>query len=458
MDSAVADEVRAQVRLAGPVVVVQIGLFAMGLVDVVMVGHAPGEVATQMAGVSLGSLYTWVILAFGMGTLMALDPLVAQALGAGDTPAVTRHVQRGVVLALLLSVVAALLLQFAGPVLTALGQQPTAIPIAAGFARWSVPGAPAFLIFVVLRQSLQALHSLRPLVITVIFANVANAVLDWGFVRGAFGLPALGAVGTSISTSICRWLMLAALLAMAWPLIGRHLRPFDWRGAWQPGPLLRTLWLGLPNGLMMDLEIAAFGTIAIWMNRLGDMQLAGHHVALSLAALSFMVPVGISAAAAVRVGLAIGRGDAAGARRSATVALCAGAGVMLVSAALFALAPRWLAHLYTPEPHVIALAAALLPIAAVFQVFDGVQIVSNGVLRGSGDTRTPMLVYMFGYWAFGLPLAYWLGMVRGWGPAGMWWALVAALAVVAAVLVTRVRARLARTVARTEVEQPAAGS
>jgi MATE family multidrug resistance protein len=424
----------------------------MGLVDNLLVGHVRADVATQMAGVALGSLYTWVVLAFGMGTLMALDPLVAQALGAGDRPAVTRSVQHGVVLALGLSLPAMLLLQFARPVLTALGQQPTAVPVAASYARWAVPGAPAFFLFVVLRQSLQAMHRLRPIVATVLLANLANAVLDWGFVYGRLGLPANGAVGCAMATSLCRWLMVGGLLLMAWPLVGPHLRPFDWHAAARRAPLARMLRLGLPNGLMVDLEIAAFGTLAIWMNRLGDAQLAGHQVALNLAALSFMVPLGISAAAAVRVGHAIGRGDPAGARLAARVALWAGGGVMTVAATLFALWPADLAGLYTHDPQIIALAAVLLPIAAVFQVFDGVQIVGNGVLRGSGDTRTPMLVYLLGYWAFGLPLAYWLGIVRGHGPAGMWWGLVAALGAVAAVFVLRVRMRLARPLARTSVD------
>jgi MATE family multidrug resistance protein len=365
---------------------------------------------------------------------------------------VTRNVQRGVVLALLMSLPAALLLQFAGPVLTALGQQSTAIPVAAGYARWAVPGVPAFFLFVVLRQTLQALHRLRPIVVTVLLANVANLVLDWGFVRGQLGLPALGGVGCAVATSLCRWLMLGLLLAGAWPLLAPHLRPMRWREAAQGAPLRGLLRLGLPNGAMVDLEIAAFGTLALWMNQLGDLQLAGHQVALNLAALAFMVPLGISAAAAVRVGHAIGRGDAHGARLAGGVAIGTGALVMTVSAVLFALAPHALAGIYTDEPGIIALAAVLLPIAAVFQVFDGVQIAANGVLRGTGDTRTPMIVYGLGYWAFGLPLAWWLGVRRGYGPAGMWWSLVAALGAVAVVLVLRARARLARPLARVGVE------
>lgn len=449
------DEARAQWRLAAPVVAVQVGLFAMGFVDNVMVGHVETDVAVQMAGTSLGSLYTWLVLAFGMGTLMALDPLVSQAVGAGDLPAVTRDVQRGVVLALLLSLPAAVALQFAAPVLRALGQQETAIPVAAGYARWAVPGVPAFFLFVVLRQTLQALHRLRPIVVTVALANVANLVLDWGFVRGAFGLPALGGVGCAIATSLCRWLMLGLLLAGAWPLLARHLSPLRWREAARPGPLLGLLRLGAPHGAMIDLEIAAFGVVAVWMNRLGNDVLAGHNVALNLAALAYMVPLGVSAAAAVRVGHAVGRGDAHGARLAAWVAIGAGAAIMTVSAALFTAVPGALASIYTADARILALAAALLPIAAVFQVFDGVQVTAAGVLRGLGDTRTPMLTFFGAYWMLGLPLAWWLGLRRGWGPQGMWWALVAALGAVAVVLVLRVRGRLAGPLVRTSVERPA---
>jgi MATE family multidrug resistance protein len=388
-----------------------------------------------------------------MGTLMALDPLVAQALGAGDRAAVTRDVQRAVVLALLLATGASALLLFAEPLLTAMKLQPDAVAIAADYARWSIPGAPAFLLFVVLRQVLQAKHSVRPLVVVVLVTNISNALMDWALIEGWWGLPAMGAVGTSVSTAINRWLMFGLLLSMSWPLLGEHLRPFRWREARRARPLWETLRIGVPNGLMMDLEIMAFCTVLMWMNQLGNVQADGHHVAINLAALSFMVPVGIGAAAAVRVGHAIGRRDEQAMRLAARVAIGAGAAVMCVSAVLFAVIPRTLAGLYTTDPAVLDVAATLLPIAAVFQIFDGVQIVANGVLRGTGDTRTPMLVYLFGYWVFGLPLAWWLGIRRGWGPEGMWWALVAALVVVALILAVRVRARLARPLARTTVER-----
>ncbi|HTE06597.1 MAG TPA: MATE family efflux transporter [Planctomycetota bacterium] len=447
-------EVAAQARLAGPVVVVQVGLFAMGLVDSVIVGHVEHDAATQLAGVALGSLYSWGVLALGMGTLMALDPLVAQAAGARDVDAIGRAVQRGAVLALLLTLPAALALLLARPVLSLLHQPPAVVAIAAAYARWAIPGVPAFFAFVVLRQTLQALHRLRPIVIVIVIANVANALLDWGFVHGRFGLPVLGAVGTSLATTLCRWMMCGMLLAMAWSLVGQHLRPFR-REAADRAALLRMLRIGLPIGLMIVSEILAFGTLTVFMGQMGATQMAGHHVALNLAALAYMVPLGISAAASVRVGHAIGRGDAAGTRRAATVSLCAGAGVMCVSALLFVLMPTQLARIFTADAGVLAMAATLLPIASMFQVFDGVQIVAGGVLRGSGDTRTPMIVYMVGYWVFGLPLALWLAFPRGMGPAGLWWGLVAALALVALVLLARVRSRLARPLQRVSVDRAA---
>ncbi len=445
------DEVAALARLAGPVVAVQVGLFLMGFVDSVMVGHVAHDAATQLAGVALGSLFTWGILALGMGTLMALDPLVSQAAGARDGQAIGRAVQRGAVLGALLTLPAIVLLAVAGPLLSMLGQPPAVVEIAAAYAHWAIPGVPAFFGFVVLRQTLQALHRLRPIVIVIVIANAINVLLDWGFVHGRFGLPALGAVGCSLATSLCRWMMCLLLLWMAWSLVGMHLRPFR-REAMDRAALAGMLRLGLPIGLMIIAEVAAFGTITLFMGHLGPTQMAGHHVALNLAALAFMVPLGISAAAAVRVGHAIGRGDASGTRRSATVALSAGAGVMCVSALLFVLIPERLAAVYTADAGVLAMAATLLPIAAMFQVADGVQIVANGVLRGSGDTRTPMVVYMLGYWLFGLPLALWLAFGWGLGPAGLWWGLVAALSLVAIVLIVRVRKRLAQPVARLSVE------
>lgn len=441
----------AQARLALPVVVVQVGLMAMNVVDVAMVGHLQDGVAAQLAAVGVGALITWLPCAFGMGVLMALDPLVSQAVGAQDGLAVSRSMQRGVVLTALLSVPIGILLWFAGPILSALWQPPDVVPIAASYARWAIPGVPAFLLFVTLRQSLQALHCMRPIVLVIIAGNVVNLVLDWALIQGHFGLPVLGATGCSIATSIGRWFMVIALLAASWPVLSTYLSSLRSEVlAWRP--LLKMFALGGPIGVQMLLEMSAFGVVTIAMGKLGTEQLAGHQIALNLASLSFMVPLGISAAASIRVGHAIGRRDKPAVRTAAKVAMLAGAGVMLVSAAFFAWMPETLARLYTPEPAVIAVAAMLLPLAAAFQVFDGLQVVCSGVLRGAGDTRIPLLLYLLGFWICGIPLSLWLAFGAGWGPKGLWWGLAAALAAVSAVLLLRVRWRVNNVPERVRID------
>jgi len=445
------EEMAAQARLALPVIVVQVGLMAMNVVDVVMVGHLGEGVATQLAAVGVGATIAWLPCAFGMGVLMALDPLVSQAVGAQDGLAVARSMQRGIVLTVLLSIPIAIVLLFSESILLGLGQQPGVVPVATSYARWSIVGVPAFLLFVTLRQSLQALHRMRPIVIVILLGNVVNVVLDWAFIHGHLGLPALGAVGCSIATSLGRWFMVSALLLVSWPVLKAYLRPLR-SEVLSLRPLMNMFALGGPIGVQVFLEMSAFGVVTMAMGQLGETQLAGHQVAINLASLSFMVPLGVSAAAAIRVGHAIGRQDKAAVRTAAKVAMVAGAGVMLVSAAFFWTIPAPLARLYSPDPTVVAMAAMLLPLAAVFQVFDGLQVVCGGVLRGAGDTRIPLLLYMLGFWVIGIPLCLWMAFKRGMGPEGLWWGLVAALAVVAFVLVLRVRWRVANVPERVQID------
>lgn len=445
-------EMAALARLALPVVVVQVGLMAMNVVDVIMVGHLADETATQLAAVGVGALLSWLPTAFGMGVLMALDPLVSQAVGAGDELAVARSMQRGIVLVVLLSIPIGILLLLGEPLLTALDQPAEVVPVAASYARWAIPGVPAFLLFVALRQSLQALHRMRPIVIVIIVGNAANVLLDWVLIHGQFGFPSLGAVGCSMATSLCRWFMVLALLAAAWPVLSGYLRPLRSEVlAWRP--LLKMFALGGPIGVQMLLEMSAFGVVTVAMGWLGKQQQAGHQVALNLASLSFMVPLGISAAASIRVGHAIGRRDKPAVRTAAKVAILAGAAVMLVSATFFALFPETLARLYSSAPEVVAVAATLLPLAAAFQIFDGLQVVCSGVLRGAGDTRVPLLLYLLGFWICGIPLSLWLAFRVGLGPEGLWWGLVAALAAVSFVLLLRVRWRVANVPERVQIDE-----
>lgn len=417
---------------------------AMGVVDTVMVGRVS---ANDLAAVSLGHVYFFSVTVFGIGILMALDPLVAQGVGAGDAGAVRRAVQRGLVLAVALSALAAAVLLPGEPLLDLLAQPADVVPVAAGYVRASVPGVLPFFAFVVFRQTLQAMGRVAPIVWTIVGANLANLLFNWIFVFGNLGAPALGAVGSGWASSGARLLMALGLLAVAWPALRPSLSRLD-RRALRPGPLARTVRLGLPIGMQFELEFGAFAVVAVFMGWLGTTAMAAHQVAINLASLAFMVPLGIAQAAAVLVGRGVGRDSPADARRAGGAGLALGGGFMVLTASLFLGMPALLARAYTPDPEVLAMAAVLIPIAGIFQVFDGLQVVATGVLRGVGDTRAPMLVSLVGFWLVGMPVSLLLGFVWEGGPVGLWWGLAAGLAAVAFFLLLRIRFRFGRGLRR----------
>jgi len=446
------DELRAMVRLALPIVAVQLGQMLMGVVDTIMVGHVSPE---AIAAVALGNLYFFGAAIFGMGALMALDPVVAQAVGAGDTIGVARGVQRGLILALGLSVVATALLLPARPVLGLLRQPAGVADVAATYARVEIVGILPFYLFGALRQSLQAIKRVAPIVGAIVAGNLTNVGLNYLWIYGNLGFPAGGAIGSAWATSVSRWVMLALLLAVAWRSLRPQLIPLRREAlAWEP--LRRMVVLGAPIGIQYELEYGVFAVVGIMMGWMGMEQLAGHQVALNLASLAFMVPLGVSAAAAVLVGHAVGRGDIAEARRAAAAGLVAGVGFMSASALVMLLLPMSLARIYTTDAGVAALAASLIPIAGVFQVFDGIQVVSIGILRGVADTRAPMVVNVLGFWLVGLPVSAALGFGAGGGPRGLWWGLTVGLMLVALILVWRVRRRLSGAVARIVIDRDVA--
>ncbi len=436
--------------LALPVIAVQVGMMLMGVVDSIMVGRLS---AAALAGVALGNVYFFAGAIFGSGALLALDPVVAQAVGAHDGPAITRALQRGFVLALLLAVPSSLLLMSVRPALAGLGQPAAVVPIASGYVWREIPGVVPFLAFTVLRQTLQAMGRMRAIVAAIVLANLLNLGLNWVLIYGHWGAPAMGAFGSAWSSTISRWAMVGVLAALAWPDLRGHLLPVD-RAALAWGPLGRMLALGAPIGAQMQLEFGVFGAIGLLMGRLGTIPVAAHQIALNIASLTFMVPLGISAAAAVLVGRSVGRGDAGGARRAARSALAVGVGFMTVTAAILLALPTMLARVYTTEAPVVALAASLLPIAGVFQIFDGIQVVSIGALRGLGDTRAPFVMNLLGFWLLGLPASLLLAFGAGLGAPGLWWGLVVGLAVVGLGLLYRLRGQLRRAVERVRIDRP----
>lgn len=438
-------------RLSAPLVLVNVGLMLMGVVDTLMLGRVSGE---DLAAGGLGNFAFWLVGTVGFGLLMAVDPVVSQAIGARDDVGLARGVQRGVLIALLVTLVASLVL-LPAPELLGLLRQPPAIVVKGGlYVRWSIPGLLPFFLFLAFRSTWQALHLVRPILIGVVVGNVANLVLNWTFIFGHLGASPGGVVGSAISTSISRWIMVVAAVLAGW----RSLRPLlvPWLPeafAW--APLRRMLLLGLPMGLQFFAEFNAFGLVTIFMGWLGVAQLAGHEIALNLASLTFQVPMGAAAATGVMVGRAIGRGDMRAARRDAVAGLVIGVGFMVLAGVVMIAVPGVLSRLYTADAATLAVATALIPVAGLFQVFDGTQAVATGMLRGAGDTRIPMLIHLTGFWVVGIPLSAWLCFGAKMGATGLWWGFVGGLASVSGLHLWRVRIKLGRDVARLVIDAPA---
>ena len=424
-------------------------MMAMGLVDTVMVGRVS---ATDLAAVAIGNLYFFGVAVFGMGVLFALDPVVSQAVGASDSVGVARAVQRGLVISAGLTLFATILLVPVGPLLATARQPVEVIPVAAEYAHALIPGVFPFYAFVVLRQSLQALGQVRPILVTVLVANLFNVLMNWILVFGNVGAPALGAVGSSWATTLSRWFMALALLAGSWSVLRPSLIPLR-RDAARWKPMRRVLGVGAPIGAQQFLEFGVFGAAGLLMGLLGTVAVASHQVALQLAALTFMVPVGVAQATSVLVGQAVGRGAPPEARRAAGAGILVGTGFMVVTAIWFLSAPEWVARRFSTDPQVVAVTAILLPIAGVFQVFDGLQVVASGALRGVADTRVPMVLTLVGFWLFGLPISAMLGFRAGLGPPGIWWGLAIGIGVVSVLLAFRVRARFGRALRRLVIDE-----
>jgi MATE family multidrug resistance protein len=383
---------------------------------------------------------------------MVLDPVISQAVGARDEDSISRALQRGLVLALALTVFTCATFVPVKPVLSALRQPAEVVPGAASYVLVAIPGVFPFYAFIVLRQSLQAMGRVAPVLWTVLMANVLNAGLNWVFIYGNLGAPPMGVAGSSLATSISRWAMALALLGLAGRQVWHHLTP------WRPEtgavrPLLRMLAIGVPIGVQYLLEYGAFAAAALLMGVLGTTQMAAHQIAINLASFTFMVPLGVSTATAVMVGHAIGAGDETRARRAAIAGIIIGTAFMCASALAFRLFPGALARAYTGDVAVVALAATLIPIAGVFQVFDGIQAVAAGVLRGIGDTHAPAVINVVGFWLIGLTVSWALAFRMGGGAVGLWWGIVVGLAAVALILLGRVRVRLGRSMRRVIIDE-----
>jgi MATE family multidrug resistance protein len=437
--SPVRTEIRALLALAVPAAATQLSTMLMGFVDTVLLGHVG---VAELAAASIANVWIHGTLFFAMGVIIGIDPLIAQAHGRGDAAATGLAAQRGLVIAMALSVPVGLCWWATEWVLLAVGQDPQLAHNAQVFARIQIPSIPFFLAYSTLRQYLQCRGIVRPAMWVILVANVFNALFAWALIFGHLGFPVLGLWGAGLATCLTRgfcffglaWLMrYLALHVGAWPEPTRAI--FDARA------FRHILALGFPVAIHFSLEIWAFSGAALMAGWLGAVPLAAHTIALNLASLSFMLPLGISQGAVTRVGNLLGAGRPHDAERAAWVAIAFGASVMALCGAGFLLGRHALPEMYTTDLAVVAVAASVLPIAAAFQVFDGTQVVCCGVLRGMGRTRPAAWFNFLGYWLLGLPVGAWLAFRMDWGLHGIWWGLCFGLFVVASSLVLFVRAR-----------------
>ena len=421
-------EMRPTVSLAAPVVIAEVGWVSMQIVDIAMVGRLGPE---AIGAVGVGSALFLAFSVFGMGLLLGLDTLVSQAFGARDRAACDRWLRHGVLLALVIAVPVGLLARSAGMYLEIWGFDPRVLALVRPYfaiVTWSLP---LLLLYAAFRRYLQAVSVVRPIMFALVTANLVNAFANWILVFGNLGAPALGVEGAGWATCISRaWMA----IVLAGAIARQGVPPWTLTAGVRLAGLRRILGLGWPAATQATLEYGAFAAVTMLAARLDPSTLAAHQIVINLAGLTYMVPLGIASAGAVRVGHAIGRRDPAGASAAGWTAIALGTGFMALAAAAFLTVPRPILGVFTADGGVIEAALALIVFVALFQVFDGLQGVATGALRGLGDTRTPMLLNLAGHWMVGLPVGYLLCFAMGWGVVGLWIGISTGLVLVGALV------------------------
>jgi MATE family multidrug resistance protein len=372
-----------------------------------------------------------------------MDTFVAQAYGREDLHDARRTLLNGLALAVLIAPVLMILVSFWPMLMRRFGISVELVGPMQPFLNALNWGTLPLLLYFALRRFLQAVNVAVPITVALVSANIVNAVGNWAFIYGHLGFRAHGITGSGWSTFFARTYMVIFLfLTLLWVEAKRKLRWSTFfsspEGPGKFGIDLGRMWallkLGTPAAGQVLLEIGAFSTATALCAKLGPVPLSGHEIALNCAALSFMVPLGISSAAAVRVGQNLGRRDPEGARRAGWTAILLGAGLMSCAGLIFVSIPGVIARAFSPDPAVVHAGVTLLLVTAAFQLFDGIQVVATGSLRGAGDTQTPMLANFIAYWLIGIPLGYYLCFVLGWGALGVWIGLCVGLMLIGSVL------------------------
>lgn len=445
-----AAEFRAQFALGWPLIVAQLAQISLLTTDVVMLGWLGPK---YLAASALANAFFIALQLFGLGITEAVAPLVAQALGSGDRRSIRHTVRQGIWLAVLTASLLAPVIWNIGPVYRLLGEDPELTSLAEVFVHYAVWLIFPALLFSVFRSFLSAHGKTRVILWITVAGVVVNGLCDYALIFGNWGFPRLELAGAGISTTATMTVMFG--LGLAYVVGHRRLRRYhifhrlfvsDWRRFRE---LLR---VGVPIGFMRFAEVLLFTSASLFQGWIGQDAVAAHAIALQLASITFMVPLGISQAATVRVGLALGERDRAGIRRAGWTALMVTLGFMACAGVGFVIAPGFFVGFFLDpsrpgDAHAFALATSFLVVAGLFQLFDGTQVTMGAALRGLSDTRVPLLIAMIGYWLVGLPVAYLLAFPLRLEGVGIWWGLAAGLAAVGVVLTIRfaLRERLGLT-------------
>jgi multidrug resistance protein, MATE family len=424
-------ELKQLFRLAVPIAAAQAGTQLMTVVDIAVLGRFS---ARDLAAAGLANAFFFSVSIAGMGVIFGVDPLMSQALGAGDRVRAHRVLWQGVWLGLIVSAALTIPLLLMPMLMPVAGVQKELIEPASAYLVIRTAGLAPFLTFTVVRGYLQARHLTRPLIVSMVVCNIFNVIADIVLVFGAGPIPALGAAGAAVATIIGQLIQLAIV---AWAarepdlVAGTEIRRFN--GA----EVRQAFSVGWPIALQLGAEIGVFALVGVLAARISTLALAAHQLVIGLASFTYTMSLGVAAAGSTRVGLAVGARLRAATRSAGHAAFIGGAAVMAVAAAVFALAPRPLARVITDKPEVIAAALPLFLVAAYFQLSDGIQAVGSGVLRGAGDTRFAFVANIVGHWLIGMPVALFLGFNKDMGIVGLWWGLCAGLTVVAVLLFLR---------------------
>jgi MATE family multidrug resistance protein len=432
-------ELRSTLQLALPVIAAELGWITMGIVDTIIVGPL-GPAA--IGAVGSGSTMFLAVMVLGMGTLLALDTFVAQNYGAGRIDECHRWLFAGLQLAGVMSVVLVITGAAGVSLLSYAGLHPDVTVLLQPYLWALLWSAPPLLAFTVFRRYLQAMHVVKPITVALVSANVINAAGNWVLVYGHLGFPALGVRGSAYATVAAR--IYLALFLCAVVVMRERRRPsglHDVPFVIDPARMWALLRLGVPAAMQVTLEVGVFAAASGLAARITPLAVAANQIVLNIAGFFFMIPYGLSSAAAVRVGHAVGRHDPLGVRQSGAVALGLAAAVTVTVSVVFVMAPLPFLRIFSDDASVLQAGSTVLLIYAICQPFDGIQTVATGALRGLGETRIPMLVNLAGHWIIGLPVAYVLCFRYDLGVEGLWTGLTLGLMIIGSVLLVVWRRR-----------------